>query len=180
MRNRKHWSVISVLLFVLAAAPLAHAQNPPPPKPKGLDGFHVVLLAAHTDEKKGMPQLPSSVMKALRDASEFLPYKSYALVDEAFVRGRGGAPEQRVALRYPKLDYVATVAAGESSATGARIVTVTLTEVAPAISGGVELLSATFSASDGETVVVGTSRVRGSQQALVLLVTLVRSGAGGN
>ena len=53
-------------------------------------------------------------------------------------------------------------------------------EVAPVISGGVELLNATFSASDGETVVVGTSRVRGSQQALVLLVTLVRSGTGNN
>ncbi len=179
MRSRKQWSVIGALLFVLASAPLAHAQNPPSPKPKGVDGFHLVLLAAHTNEAKWMPQLPSGVMKALRDASEFLPYKGYVLVDEAFVRGRG-ASEQRVALRYPKVDYLATVEAGELSTTGARVVTVSLTEIAPVISGGVELLNATFSASDGETVVVGTSRVRGSQQALVLLVTLVRSGTGSN
>ena len=126
-----------------------------------------------------MPQLPSSVMKALQDAGEFLPYKSYILVDQAFVRGRGGS-EQRVVLQYPKHDYTATVEAQEPSANGARVVTVALTEMMPVLSGGVELLNATFSASDGETVVVGTSRVRGSQQALVLLVTLLRSGTGNN
>ncbi len=174
MRSRKLRSSIGVLLFMLAAAPRPLAQNPPPLRPTDLGGFHLVLLAARTDQPKGMPQLPSSVTQALRDAAEFLPYKSYALVDQAFVKGRGGS-QQRVALQYPKHDYLATVTAGASSATGARIVTVTLTEMAPVISGGLELLNATFSAADGETVVVGTSRVRGSEQALVLLVTLARS-----
>jgi hypothetical protein len=175
MRSRNLGSIVGLALLALAVAPLAHAQNPPSSKPGDLGGFHLVLLAAHADAAKWMPQLPSSVMKALKDAGEFLPYKGYVLVDEAFVKGRGGS-EQRVALQYPKHDYLATVEAGEPSATGGRIVTVTLTEMAPVISGGVELLNATFSASDGETVVVGTSRVRGSQQALVLLVTLVRTG----
>jgi hypothetical protein len=177
MRSRSLWSALGALLFVIAAAPSAHAQNAPPAKPRDLGGFHLVLLAADTQEAKGMPQLPSGVMKALRDAGEFLPYKSYALVDQAFVKGRGGS-EQRVALQHPKHDYVATIEAGESSTAGTRVVAVSLMELAPVISGGVELLNATFSASDGETVVVGTSRVRGSQQALVLLVTLVRSGTG--
>jgi hypothetical protein len=179
MQSRKLWSAIGGLLLALAGAPLTHAQDSEKPTPKDLDGFHLVLLAAHTHEAKGMPQLPSSVMRALRDAGEFLPYKSYALVDQAFVKGRRGS-EQRVALQYSKHDYLATVEAGALSANGGRVVIVTLTELAPVISGGVELLSATFSASDGETVVVGTSRVRGSEQALVLLVTLVPSGKGGN
>jgi hypothetical protein len=167
---------IGAALFVLAGASLTHAQNAA--SRTGLGGFHLVLLAAHAQDAKWMPQLPSSVMKALQDAGEFLPYKGYTLADQAYVKGRGGSV-QRVRLQFAKQEYVAAVEAGESSATGARVVEVSLSEILPLVSGGQEVLSATFSASDGETVVVGTSRVRDSQQALVLLVTLLRSGTSG-
>ena len=55
MRSRKLWSVIlGVLLLVFAAAPLVHAQNPPPSKPKDLEGFHLVLLAGQPYEVKAI------------------------------------------------------------------------------------------------------------------------------
>jgi hypothetical protein len=177
MRFRTICSVsIGAVLFVLAAVPPAHSQNATA-KSGGLGGFHVVLLATAQDSRP-MPQLPSGVMKALKDAGEFLPYKSYTLVDQAYVKGRGGSG-QRVMLRVGQQDYVAELEAGESSAAGTRVLEVSLSELLAVFSPGQELLRATFSASDGETVVVGTSRVRDSQQALVLLVTLLRAEGGG-
>ena len=176
MQNKNVRSVVSVCLsLVLAGAGVAYGQSPPLQKPKELEGFHVVLLAAHTQAEKWMPELPAGAMKALRDAGEVLPYKGYVLVDQGFVKGSAGR-EQRIALQYPGHEYSAGVKAGGTQAGDASVaLTITLHEMVSTASEskGLELLSASFSALVGETVVVGTSRVRGTEQALVMLVTLL-------
>jgi hypothetical protein len=68
-------------LFVLACAATAFAQ------PKQ-NGFSVVLLLGETQGSGGGDALPPApgIRKALNDVKDFLPYKSYRVVDSQWLR----------------------------------------------------------------------------------------------
>jgi hypothetical protein len=160
-----------VALLIVFAAVAASAQSPTQPRSDSasLDGFHVVLLLA-----KGAPgavptDLPAGVAKALREAAELLPFKSYQVQDQAVLRSNGNS-FQRVHLLGPlSRDYELGLETRQQEPQKVSIA-VNLTYTAPDVKTFANVLQTEFSARLGETVVVGTSKVKGDE-SLVLLIT---------
>jgi hypothetical protein len=150
-------------------------------------GFSVILALG--DLQGGTParDLPPAASKALADMSQFLPYKSYELIDARWILGsprstsviRG--PENReyelelrtssrsenevqidINLRDPSRAFA--LLNGRGVRTGSR-------EVRVRKNPG-RILDTTFHMEVGETVVVGTSRLQGDK-ALIVLLTAV-------
>lgn len=97
-----------ILAIALACATSAHAQ-------KKQNGFSVVLLIGQTwgpSSLDGLPPTPG-LQKALDDVKDFLPYKSYKLLDTQWMRSgmsrMKGVDEQ---------EYEVTVEAGEFTRQG--------------------------------------------------------------
>jgi len=132
-------------------------------------GFSVALLLAPGKPGSPVEGLSADEMKAVQDASALLPYKSFQRLDSVFVRGPQGG---LVRLQGPAgREYSAKVAAGSTYYDGVWYLNVAI-DVTDSSSAG-SVLKSEFRINLGETVIVGTSRVNGSDQALVLLLTAV-------
>jgi len=235
-----------VALCVLLGSGPAWAQQT-----ASLQGFSVVLVLGDLQGGTSSDNMPAAARAALGDLKDFLPYKSYRLLDTAWVLGSTttrshttsrlrGPDEQnyevtldpmpvqpqslqiKFLLREPGGTYVKVsvdnrrldrlrvdltsihlarvaletelkAAASDSSAQAARrlderrlVIERQIQDIErqiqaeeskpPGSSGGPTLIDTTFTMSIGETVVVGTSRVRGDN-ALIALLTAVRRGA---
>jgi hypothetical protein len=152
-------------------------------------GFSVILAVG--DLQGGAPtrDLPPAASKALADMSQFLPYKSYELLDARWILGsprstsliRG--PENReyelelrtaarsdsevqidFNLRDPRQAF--PFVTGRGFRTGAGNGTVRI------VKHPGRIIDTTFNMDVGETVVVGTSRLQGDK-ALIVLLTAV-------
>jgi hypothetical protein len=169
----------AVVLEKIARA-LAKADG----NPRG-QSFQLLLLAAGTKARNGGPEVPANVQKALAELKGFLPFKGYELLDstwmhatqdrvtEARLVGRDGASyDVTLLFRAPS--------SGDLFIDGFRLKAEPFTPTSP---GGVKetrntqpsriLIDTTFGIKTGETVVVGTSKVDGSDEALVVLLTAV-------
>jgi len=145
--------------------------------------FRIVLLLADGTARPD-PALSPGEQSALLDLKKLFPYKGYRIVDTGAIRssaeaqlnmgGEGGyVAQMKVARneggRGPQLDIerfrlvrlpsAASAAAGKAD-DGERRAT--------------ELIQTSFSMDVGETVVVGTSRLDGNDQALIVLLTAGR------
>ena len=152
-------------------------------------GFSVILALG--DLQGGAParDLPPAARKALADMSQFLPYKSYELLDARWILGSARStalvrgPENRefeLELRTSprpdnevQIDFylrdpnrVLPFAAGRGLRSGAANNTVRI------IRRPGRIIDTTFNMDVGETVVVGTSRLQG-EKALIVLLTAV-------
>lgn len=67
-------------LLSLLAVPTGAAE------PRASHTFQAIFLIAETTGSGTPAELPANAQKALRDAASFLPYKSYALLDTAWIR----------------------------------------------------------------------------------------------
>jgi len=149
--------------------------------------FQLLLLAAST--KAGSPgtEVPANAQKALSDLKGFLPFKSYELLDTAWVRatqdealsarlvGRQGAQNQ-VQLRFRN------TGTKEDRSLYVDGFSLRAEPFSPPPAAGGEkqparparsLIETAFSLKEGETIVVGTSKVDGGDEALVVLLTAV-------
>jgi hypothetical protein len=152
--------------------------------PRG-QSFQLLLLAAGGKTRGGGPEIPANVQKALADLKSFLPFKGYELLDSTWMRatqdrvtearlvGRDGAAyDVNLLFRAPS--------SGDLFIDGFRLKAEPFTPTSP---GGIketrntrpgrDLIQTTFGIKTGETVVVGTSRVEDSDEALVVLLTAV-------
>jgi hypothetical protein len=150
--------------------------------------FQLLLLAAGT--KGGSPgtEVPTNAQKALSDLKGFLPFKSYELLDTAWVRatqdealsarlvGRQGAQHQ-VQLRFRN------TGTKEDRSLYVDGFSLRAEPFSPPPSTGGErarparsLIETAFSLKEGETIVVGTSKIDGGDEALVVLLTAVPVG----
>ena len=88
----------SLLCAVLWPMPLyaqqgsaARAATPAPPAPHAAratpQGFSVVLVVGDLQGSGGEDDVPMAARRALADMKDFLPYKSYKLVDAAWIVG---------------------------------------------------------------------------------------------
>jgi len=153
----------------------------PPDKTATISGFHLVLLLAHNNPGPALEGVPAPVVKALQDVAEFLPFKTYSVLDSALIRGSGGGttlvkgPKSGTETRH----FIAII---ESTAGVKPTVQVLIREENPKqyfSRGQVDpknreltvILDSTFVIEPGETVVVGTSRLRGPDNALVAVLT---------
>ena len=247
--NRAIRSVILVGACLTAvsvtAQPPDRVPSPSPIKmPGGPQGFSVVLVLG--DAKVATTALddnvPPAAKKALADMKDFLPYKSYRLLDAQWILGSEhastrlrGVDEQEYQLtlrvsnvvpaqpvrvtfqlqepgsgesvavyaadegqrraqlaamqdrvRQLELELVRLRASGgaeaqrEVEAISAQIAAfrkqMAASESAATIARGRSVIDTSFSMDIGETVVVGTSRVRGGDKALIALLTAVPKG----
>lgn len=180
---------IAPFLLALVCAVAANAQTPAPaPAPRapiargGEQMFHVALLVADSEPSKATPQdLPKGVQKAIADIRDFLPFKSYRIIDSALARmnGRG-----KVSLKGPNGEsYTASLDYHELDTKGSFLVDqFALTRHAEEKPNAQPLppghapkapeqpLVSSFRITRGESVVVGSSSL-GAGKALIVVLT---------
>ena len=224
MATHAHVMVSLALLFVTTPA---WAQAP---ASSGLQGFSIVLVLGDVQDGATSDNIPAAARAALADLKDFLPYRSYRVLDTAWVLA-SSATRQDVSSRLQGPDeqpYEVTLVrtpVGPSSlqvgfemresngnadrraaergalmkkqlaqlaeqlrraeaaqnrpeidATRQRIIDIefeieSLQRDVRYSSGGATLIDTSFTMSLGETVVVGTSRMRGGNKALIVLLT---------
>lgn len=132
--------------------------------------FQVVLLAAGGKPDGGTPDLAPGARKALDDLKQFLPYKTYRTLDTAWIRiNQDDVAQARMAgLLGSTYDLVIRFRTGGPEGKQLFVEGFGLAE-----GKNGNLIHTTFAMDVGETVVVGTSSVKGSQEALVALLTAV-------
>jgi hypothetical protein len=157
--------------------------------------FHITLVVASRKPGGGTEEaLPKGVAKALDDLRDFLPYKSYRVVDAALVRGTDEAHAGLTGPNGTKYQAGMTfrpeiVGAGGSGAPSAylidrfelrqepsmEVVEKEARRKGPAVApmAPESNLTASFRIARGETVVVGSSRLDGGDEALIVLLTAV-------
>jgi hypothetical protein len=185
-------AAIFPLCQAVAALALAAQAAPEPPAGPLTAGsgpthmFQIALVVAEPEASAAAPQnLPKSVQKALSDLGDFLPYKSYRMVDSALLRTNGYAKAE---LEGPAAQrYSLTMSYREESAGSFMIDHFALTRLAkPAADGrpqaplgaGVaplppdQPLSSAFRIARGETVVVGSSGLKAGRAMIVVLTAV--------
>jgi hypothetical protein len=224
--------VVMGLTLLLVTAP-AFAQVSVSPA-GGLEGFGIVLMLGDVQEGTS-DTVPAAARAALYDLKDFLPYRSYRVLDTAWLlassatrqdvssrlqgpdeqlyevtlvrtpvgpaslqvgfemRESSGNADRRAAERGAMMKkQLAQLAEqlrraevaqnrAEIDATRQRIIDIefeieSLQKDARSTSGGA-LIDTSFTMSLGETVVVGTSRMRGGNKALIVLLTAATRGA---
>jgi len=149
--------------------------------------FQLLLLAASTHKGTGEPDVPASAQKALADLRGFLPYKDYKLLDSTWLRAtQDRATEGRVVGREEQ-GYAVKLRFRTTGSDQMFLDHFELNEepmMARTTADGKksephvprDLISTSFSLKKGETIVVGTSKLDGSDDALVVLLTAVPQG----
>jgi hypothetical protein len=102
MMSGRRTVLIPVGVITLASLGTLSAQQPPPtttrPSQIRVDpresravtqGFSVVLVVADLQASTGQDDVPPAARRALADMKDFLPYKSYRLLDAAWILGEG-------------------------------------------------------------------------------------------
>ncbi len=151
--------------------------------------FQLVLLTAELDGPAGFEHVPANARKALEDVRTFLPYKSYHLLDMAWMRSSGYAEAQ---LSGPDgVSFSTQIRFRASSDEPGRIDIQRFVLVSPQPlpkllgtppAGGAAtaiapappirpVLESSFGMKAGETVVVGTAKLDGPSRALVVILT---------
>lgn len=140
-----------------------------------VSGFSAVLVAGDLKAaRQGLPdEIPAAARKALTEMQAFLPFKSYQLLDVAWLLSNQVSNGSSLRLRGPngqpyQLDIVV-------APSGQLDVAVKLSEINAAPEQRL-LLNTRFQMTVGESVVVGTSRLSGGN-ALILLLTAAPANA---
>lgn len=175
---------------LISFATAAFAQEAPraettQPRPPGAESrlFNVVLLVASADGTDDVQGVSKSAEKALADLRDFLPFRSYRLLDSGLMRvGAGtfgtihlaGPSDQplKIFLSYSgsdgrKLNVRSFGVTQEPKSTGKTL------GPGEAPRAARELMTAAFTIEVGETIVVGSSKLHDPRSALVVLVTAV-------
>jgi hypothetical protein len=236
--------LVIVSFNVLLAAAAAWAQAPPPgtapawaqTTSPGLQGFGIVLVLGDMQDGGTSDSVPPGARAALADLKDFLPYRSYRVLDTNWVLASSptqrsvstrlqGSDEQsyeieldrmatgpsslqvRFAMREPSanadqrsadreallrrqladsVEHLQRAQAAQNraeiEAARKRVIEIEferdrVQKQARYSPGGGTLIDTSFTMSLGETVVVGTSRMRGGNQALIVLLTAATRGA---
>ncbi len=144
--------------------------------------FHIALLIADNELASSPSQsLPKGVEQAIANVRDFLPFKSYRVIDSALVRANGSG---KADLRGPNGErYAARISFEDESGKGSFLIDeFALTRqqqpspnarpLAPNVAPlpPEQPLVSSFRISRGETVVVGSSSL-GAGKALIVLLT---------
>lgn len=238
---RRGLMIVALLLVttpVWAQPPGTAPLSPQTAASSALQGFSIVLVLGDVQDGATADNIPAAARAALADLKDFLPYRSYRVLDTAWVlassatrqavssrlqgpdeqsyevtldrmpvgtsslqvgfemRDPSGNPDRKraadrgVMLRKQLAQLAeqlrraeAAQNRGEIDALRQRII-VTEFEIDAQqeketryASGAATLIDTSFTMSLGETVVVGTSRMRGGNKALIVLLTAVTRGA---
>lgn len=146
--------------------------------------FYVVLLAASPKPSATPANLSAGANKALQDLQGFLPYRGYQVLDTALLRGTRELTGRLVG--QDGLGYVMEIRfqqPGGPESKSLYVQSFYLGEEGPVPVGPAvpnrkqevraprQLIRSSFTVQEGETLVVGTSRIDGTDEALILLLT---------
>ena len=167
-RTIRNGLLSSLLLAGCLVPALAQDAAPQAPeaRPRPTYIFQVALLVAEKEGSGSLRDLPPNTLKAIQDIREFLPFKSYRLVDVSLLRS----------------DHIAqaTINGPQGELYGIHLrVAQTSEEHLIEVRGFViasddhNLISTSSTVNLGETIVVGTSKLDGTDKALVTLFTVI-------
>lgn len=147
-------------------------------------GFQILLLTASLKPGSGGVEVPANVKKALADLKGFLPYKSYEVLDTAWLSGTQERDMEAHLVDHQGAGYRIELRFHDTGSAADRSLFVDAFRlraepfkpqgagVMEARPGG-SLIDTSFGVKEGETIVVGTSKTTGSNEAVVVLVTAV-------
>ncbi len=202
-KTSTRWIGLALLGVWLVCGGLATAQERHREEMPATRLVQINLLAASKTGDSDLSDLPTNTRKAIEDIKDFLPFKSYKILDTSLVRAVVPLPHKggRAAKTYmtgpdgEKLQVQLRMTAEEDSqeifvssfevtpSMKDRFFAVTPEQQnqadpnAPAIAPRADLLdmgafiSTSFTANIGQTVVVGSSRLNGGDEALIVLFT---------
>lgn len=204
--TKGNFNLLGIAAFVLAlsGSGLVSAQeNNAPEEAPDTRLVQINLLAASKSGDSDLSDLPANTRKAIEDIKDFLPFKSYRILDTSLVRAlvsptnRGSRPAKtfmtgpdgtklQVELRMTGVKnsgeiYVHQFELAPTMRDRLFAVTtdpdVEADSGTPAIAPRADLvdmgalISTSFTAHLGQTVVVGSSRLNGGDEALIVLFT---------
>lgn len=145
-------------------------------------GFQILLLAANLKPGGGSSEVPANVQKALADLKGFLPYKGYEVLDTAWLSGTQDRGMEAKLVDRQGAGYQVILQFHDTGSAADRSLFVDVFRLkaepfkipgSPETRPGGGLIDTSFGVKEGETIVVGTSKTTGSNEALVVLVTAV-------
>ncbi len=187
MRTMKALALLTVLVTVAATSMIA-AQEERGRQTRSSYLVQVVLLLGLKDgASSDTSNIPQNTVQTLKDVETFLPYKSYHLLDTSLIRSDGHA---RTVMHGPSgrefhLSWSFRTEKGKESAKERLSFQHFGLEAPPQPPGhgggepGVAppapgpVLATSFAVDVGETIVVGTSKLNGGEQALLVLLTVI-------
>jgi hypothetical protein len=185
MRTIKDLALLTLLL-TLTATPLVADQGEKGPPARESYLLQVVLLLGKLDGPSSTSNIPRNTIQTLKDVETFLPYKSYQLLDTSLIRSDGHASS---VLHGPsgRKFHLSLGFRTEQGEKGERLsfqqFRIDAPPVPPRAPGGEPglappapsgpILSSSFTVDVGETIVVGTSKLNGGDQALLVLLTVI-------
>ena len=178
-------------LLLLIALPLFADEAPTPqPTPIAAGGrtqlFQIVLVRGAVNGSEETVGIPKNAEKAIKDIRDFLPFKSYRMLDVGLLRIQESSSGKIRIDGIPPQQYDVLVATSRAGANGKiPIWTFTVAPVrAPrttALPKGVApeaeraIIDTSFSIDPGETIVVGSSKLGGDQALIVLFTALPKT-----
>ena len=138
-----------------------------PPRPAELQAFSVVLLEGDVQGAGSMPDdIPPAVRSAVADMKDFLPFKSYRLLDFGLTRAVPGH-HASILLRVgpDAIPPAAVMLEVQQPPSASKL------QVAFKLTGTTHTIETTLTMEVGETVIVGTSRGRQADKGLIALLT---------
>lgn len=145
-------------------------------------GFQIMLLTAGLKPKSGGVEMPANVQKALSDLKGLLPFKSYEVLDMAWLSGTQERDMGAHLVDHQGAGYQVAIRFHDVGSSADRSLFVDLfrlrsepfrAEGAKETRPSGDLIDTSFGIKEGETIVVGTSKANGSSEAIVVLVTAV-------
>lgn len=184
------WIPILILALAVPAAygsPQKAAEDGevPEPDPAGTWLLQIVLLVGRTEGPSNLEDLPANTRKAVEDIQEFLPYKSYQLWDTSLIRS---ARHARGTLMNPNgtefgysVSFYSERIDGKNrlmfrsfeifETAGSKMRKKASGDEVPSSPGPV--ITSSFAVDEGETIVVGTSKLNGGKEAMLVLLTAI-------
>jgi hypothetical protein len=163
---------------VPAAAPAPLATPAPPRAPQSVTQlFQVVVLHGTMGGVEATENVPKNVERAIADVRDFLPFKRYRFIDSGLIRLTSGTHGQLTLDGVNNTTYRVTFTFYPRSSSEVQVEELI---VHPVVGSGVDqiigkpVIQTSFEITKGETVVVGSSRLGGGTDALILLLTAVK------
>ncbi len=175
--------LISLILLIVSSVAVFADQTSPSYM------FQTVLLVGSTEGQSDLTGVPENVVEALDDVTKFLPYKNCRLIDASLIRSNGGArgllngPEGgrefelsfdfregeagRLEIRSFGIDTLVAEHQDRVTTQDGK----TKIEHQPPRWVRRNVIATSFTIHLGETIVVGTSKLNGSGEALIVLFT---------
>jgi len=173
------------LLLLFTTAPFLPAQESERRPTRESYLLQVVLLLGRLEGSSSTSNIPENAIQTLKDVESFLPYKSYQLLDTSLIRSDGHADSMLHGPSGRKF-HLSLAFRTEMGEDGKRlsfqVFSIDAPPEPPATSGGDvpfaprvtgPILSSSFAVGVGETIVVGTSKLNGGSEALLVLLTVI-------